>query len=61
MDANFRLKRRVKSSEKADPSLNKGWAYFVDHEPYMEHIGKFSDQSQAVSFPHPALYKLTMF
>ncbi|TFK60098.1 hypothetical protein BDN72DRAFT_779845 [Pluteus cervinus] len=49
MDANFRLKRRVKSSENVDPSLNKGWAYFVDHEPYMEHIQQFSDQSQAKS------------
>ncbi|TFK60104.1 hypothetical protein BDN72DRAFT_779836, partial [Pluteus cervinus] len=49
MDANFRLKRRVKSSEEADPSLNKGWAYFVDHEPYMEHIKKFSEQLQAKS------------
>ncbi|TFK58236.1 hypothetical protein BDN72DRAFT_873189 [Pluteus cervinus] len=49
MDANFRLKRRVKSSEDADPSLNKGWAYFVDQEPYMKHIERFSDQSQAKS------------
>ncbi|TFK60998.1 hypothetical protein BDN72DRAFT_778739, partial [Pluteus cervinus] len=49
MDANFRLKRRVKSSEDADPSLNKGWAYFVDQEPYMEHIKQFSEQAQAKS------------
>ncbi|TFK59703.1 hypothetical protein BDN72DRAFT_873011 [Pluteus cervinus] len=49
IDANFRLKRRALSSEEADPSLGKGWAYFVDQEPYMAHVEQFEDLPQAKS------------
>ncbi|TFK59939.1 hypothetical protein BDN72DRAFT_780066 [Pluteus cervinus] len=50
MDANFRLKRRDnKITEDADPSLGDGWSYFVENEPYMEHIGSFGDQAQPKS------------
>ncbi|TFK59627.1 hypothetical protein BDN72DRAFT_780475, partial [Pluteus cervinus] len=50
MDANFRLKRRDnKVSEDSDPSLGDGWSYFVENEPYLEHIKSFADQAQAKS------------
>ncbi|TFK63616.1 hypothetical protein BDN72DRAFT_872268 [Pluteus cervinus] len=50
IDANFRLKRQDnKISDSADPSLGDGWSYFVENEPYMEHLKQFSDQVQAKS------------
>lgn len=41
IDANFRLKRKKVSSELADPSLSKGWAYFVEQQGYQRHLTKF--------------------
>ncbi|TFK57786.1 hypothetical protein BDN72DRAFT_782857, partial [Pluteus cervinus] len=35
--------------EEADPSLGDGWSYFVENEPYMEHIESFGDQAQPKS------------
>jgi len=34
IDANFKLKRKKVSSEKIDPSLSKGWSYFVEEQKY---------------------------
>lgn len=44
IDANFRLKRRAISNNLRDPALGSGWAYFVEDEPYREHILKYADQ-----------------
>lgn len=41
LDANFRLKRRNISSSAADPSLSKGWSYFVDEDDFKDFLGKF--------------------
>ncbi|KAJ7699815.1 hypothetical protein B0H16DRAFT_1835822 [Mycena metata] len=38
LDACFRLKRRVISSELRDPGLGTGWAYFVEQEPYRQYL-----------------------
>ncbi|KAJ7018305.1 hypothetical protein C8F04DRAFT_1277832 [Mycena alexandri] len=38
LDACFRLKRRLVSSELRDPGLGTGWAYFVEQEPYREYL-----------------------
>ncbi|KAJ7602950.1 hypothetical protein DFH06DRAFT_1350766 [Mycena polygramma] len=46
IDANFRLKRKDVSSEKKDPGLVKGWAFFGDVTHYMTHLDKFWDQKQ---------------
>lgn len=43
IDANFRLKRKNVSSERRDPSLNNGCAYFVEETKYKEHLAKYSD------------------
>lgn len=48
IDANFRLKRKQVSSEKADPSLGKGWAYFVEQDAYTEYLRKFDNETQPV-------------
>ena len=44
MDANFRLKNRLRSNSKADPGLGTGWAYFVPEEAYREHVLKYATQ-----------------
>ncbi|KAG6807043.1 hypothetical protein H0H92_009022, partial [Tricholoma furcatifolium] len=36
--ANFRLKRKIVSSEQRDPSLGVGWAFFVEETAYKSHI-----------------------
>ena len=38
LDANFRLKRKNVSSDKADPGLSKGWAYIVEETKYKAHL-----------------------
>ena len=49
IDANFRLKRRLVSSEEADPSLSDGWAYFVKQESYKAHLRAHDKAPQPVS------------
>ncbi|KAI0060333.1 hypothetical protein BV25DRAFT_1783282, partial [Artomyces pyxidatus] len=46
MDANFRLKNRLRSSRAKDPGLNTGMAYFVGDDGYSEHLEKYFDQDQ---------------
>lgn len=48
MDANFRMKRKNVSSEEKDPSLSKGYAYFVDEKPYKEYLEVHKDARQEV-------------
>lgn len=48
MDANFRLSRKSVSSEKKDPALFDGKAYFVEEKAYKEHLAKHSDLPQEV-------------
>ncbi|KAJ7058639.1 hypothetical protein C8F01DRAFT_1255789 [Mycena amicta] len=55
LDANFRLKNRlrVNDHEKHDPSLGSGWGYFVDSEPYKDHIWDYvaeNDVSTCIVF-----------
>jgi len=38
LDANFWMKRKNVSSDKADPGLSKGWSYFVKETGYKAHI-----------------------
>ena len=44
MDACFRLKRRLVSSDLRDPGLGTGWAYFVESEPYRQYLLTVTDQ-----------------
>lgn len=38
IDANFRLKRKAVSKDSIDPSLSRGWAYFVEENTYKEYL-----------------------
>ncbi|KAL0958884.1 hypothetical protein HGRIS_014200 [Hohenbuehelia grisea] len=44
LDANFRLKNRMRSSEAADPGLHTGKAYFVEQSAYKTHLDKYISQ-----------------
>lgn len=46
MDANFRLKNRLRSSSRKDPGLVTGLAYFVNDDMYREHILKYIDEEE---------------
>ncbi|KAG1806126.1 uncharacterized protein BJ212DRAFT_1253495, partial [Suillus subaureus] len=48
IDVNFRLKRRNISSDQADPSLLKGWAYFVNEKDYKAFLAEHLTGAQEV-------------
>nr|GAT42391.1 predicted protein [Mycena chlorophos] len=48
IDANFRLRRKDVSSEKKDPGLGHGWAFFCEVIGYMEHVKKHWNDRQPV-------------
>jgi hypothetical protein len=52
IDANFRLKRKAVSSDKADPGLSRGWSYFVSEAAFKAHLLEHGNQQQDVSQSH---------
>ncbi|KAJ7059939.1 hypothetical protein C8F01DRAFT_1254038 [Mycena amicta] len=46
LDACFRLKRRMVSSERRDPALGAGWAYMVETAPYRAYLLTMTDQKE---------------
>lgn len=46
VDCNFRLKNRYRPSNALDVRLSPGWAYVVDHVPYLEHVRRFATQEE---------------
>ncbi|KAJ7731027.1 hypothetical protein B0H16DRAFT_1773254 [Mycena metata] len=46
LDACFRLKRRLISSELRDPGLGTGWAYMTENGPYREYLRTVTDQKE---------------
>ncbi|KIJ09682.1 hypothetical protein PAXINDRAFT_17231 [Paxillus involutus ATCC 200175] len=49
IDTNFRLKRKMVSDDDSDPSLSRGWGYFVEEGPYKEFIKEMADVIQEKS------------
>ncbi|KAF8120414.1 hypothetical protein EV363DRAFT_1190282 [Boletus edulis] len=49
IDANFRLKRKKVSKDSVDPSLSKGWAYFVEETAYKDYLSNRSNIPQEKS------------
>lgn len=43
MDANFRLRSKIRGTGALDITLNPGWAYFVDNKPYADFIKDYVD------------------
>ncbi|KAJ7055666.1 hypothetical protein C8F01DRAFT_993960 [Mycena amicta] len=53
MDANFRMKNRIRKNERHDPSFGPGWSYFVNVEPYKNHLRNYTteeDVSSCIAF-----------
>ncbi|KAJ7051194.1 hypothetical protein C8F01DRAFT_1091766 [Mycena amicta] len=53
IDANFRLKNRIRANEINDPPLGPGLAYWVEPAGYQEHVKKYiseSDMSTCIAF-----------
>jgi hypothetical protein len=50
MDANFKLKNRIRVHERDDPSLGPGWGAFVEPSAYKDHIKKYVAEKD-VRFP----------
>ncbi|KAJ6534555.1 hypothetical protein B0H10DRAFT_1859269, partial [Mycena sp. CBHHK59/15] len=46
LDACFRLKRRMVSSELKDPALGSGWAYMVESRAYRQYLLSVTDQKE---------------
>ncbi|KAJ6525539.1 hypothetical protein DFH09DRAFT_1328897 [Mycena vulgaris] len=41
LDANFKLKNRLRANERYDPSLGPGWAVFVEPTEYRDHLKNY--------------------
>ncbi|KAJ7432257.1 hypothetical protein B0H11DRAFT_1760772 [Mycena galericulata] len=53
LDANFRLKNRLRANEHQDPSLGSGMSYFVESSAYKEHLRNYvaeKDVSSCIAF-----------
>ncbi|KAJ7817577.1 hypothetical protein B0H13DRAFT_1662585 [Mycena leptocephala] len=53
VDANFKLKNRLRSNERSDPSLGPGWGAFVEPNEYKEHLRNYvgeTDISTCIAF-----------
>ncbi|KAJ7751019.1 hypothetical protein B0H14DRAFT_2541294 [Mycena olivaceomarginata] len=53
IDANFRLKNRIRANEIEDPPLGPGWGSWVEPKGYQEHVRKYvseTDISTCIAF-----------
>ncbi|KAJ7062443.1 hypothetical protein B0H15DRAFT_794789, partial [Mycena belliarum] len=53
IDANFRLKNRIRKNELEDPSFGSGWGHFVNYKPYTKHLKNYiaeKDISTCIAF-----------
>ncbi|KAJ7764957.1 hypothetical protein DFH07DRAFT_770232 [Mycena maculata] len=53
VDANFKLKNRMRANEIDDPSLGPGWGYWVEPKRYQRHLKRYigeKDASTCIAF-----------
>ncbi|KAJ6567629.1 hypothetical protein DFH09DRAFT_1247212 [Mycena vulgaris] len=53
VDANFKLKNRMRANEHPDPPLGPGWGYFVNPDDYRKHLKNYipeKDISSCIAF-----------
>ncbi|KAF7312905.1 CxC2 domain-containing protein [Mycena kentingensis (nom. inval.)] len=53
VDANFRLKNRIRANEVSDTPLGSGWAYWVEPKAYNDHVKNYvseTDMSTCIAF-----------
>ncbi|KAJ7061126.1 hypothetical protein C8F01DRAFT_1288320 [Mycena amicta] len=46
VDANFRLKNRIRANERQDPALGEGKGYFVETKAYKEHLKTYIPEKE---------------
>ncbi|KZP14615.1 hypothetical protein FIBSPDRAFT_979972 [Athelia psychrophila] len=46
IDTCFRLKNKLRSNDAKSPTLGPGWAYMVNHAPYLEHVKQYTNQEE---------------
>lgn len=46
MDANFRLRSKLRGAITKDPTMGLGWSYFVNNAPYADFIKDYIDQEE---------------
>ncbi|KAK7028695.1 CxC2 domain-containing protein [Favolaschia claudopus] len=46
VDANFRLRNRIRVNEIEDPTLGPGWGYFVEPVSYREHLKNYVNEKE---------------
>ena len=46
MDANFRLRSKLRSVVNKNHTLGPGWSYFVDNGPYSDFIKDYVDEEE---------------
>jgi hypothetical protein len=49
VDANFRLKNRIRTNEIDDPLLGPGWGYWVEPTKYKRHLKKNINEKEVQS------------
>jgi hypothetical protein len=52
VDANFRLKNRMRVNEIDDPSLGPGWGYWVEPKAYHRHVKKYVNEKDVRIFTY---------
>ncbi|KAF6747236.1 hypothetical protein DFP72DRAFT_821976 [Ephemerocybe angulata] len=59
LDGNFKLRRRLVSSNEKDPGYNDGWAYFVEEKGFKEHLSSewHLPQDKSTCVAHEAVDK----
>ncbi|KAG0698889.1 hypothetical protein DFH29DRAFT_1016887 [Suillus ampliporus] len=57
IDANFQLKRKAVSNDNVDPSLSRGWGYFMEEEAYKSFLHSSADcvQEKSTCSSHKAV------
>ncbi|KAJ7041698.1 hypothetical protein C8F04DRAFT_946732 [Mycena alexandri] len=48
MDANFKMKNRIRAREHDDPSLGPGWGAFVEPKEYKKHLRKYVGEKDVI-------------
>lgn len=59
VDANFRLKNRIRANETGGGALGEGYGYFVDTQPYKDHLAGYVKESDVSELERPLAFLLT--
>jgi hypothetical protein len=51
MDANFRLRSKLRGAVNKNHTLGSGWSYFVDNGPYLDFIKDYVDEQEVSISP----------